>query len=67
MQAFPVWEGSYLTQGHLMILNKAHIMPGGQFLRYPFCNGPTPASDWLSCLVGERDPMSFRPVGEMIQ
>lgn len=51
-----------------MTLNKAHIVRGGQFLRYLFCNGPTTASDsvCLSCLVGERDPMSFKPVGEMI-
>lgn len=48
---------------------KAHIVPSGQFLRYLFCNDPTTASHsvWLSRLVAERDPMSFRPVGEMIQ
>lgn len=46
-----------------MTLNKAHIVPGGQFLRYLFCNGPTTASDsvCLSCLVGERDPCPSNP------
>lgn len=52
-----------------MTLNKTCIMLGGQFLQYPTCSGLTTVSDsvWLSRLIGERNLMSFKTVGEMIQ